>query len=163
MKYHVVIEIPAGSRNKYEIDHETGDVWLDRNLFVAMRYPLDYGFFPDTLAEDDDPLDALVLLAEPTFPGCNLWVRPVAVFWMRDEAGPDAKVLCVPHGDPRWGGVNDLDDLDAHLLAEIGHFFQAYKELEPDKHSETSDWEGVEAAVQEIQLSRQRFTSSPGH
>jgi inorganic pyrophosphatase len=96
MQVEMIVEIPQGSRNKYEMNHETGDIWLDRTLFTATQYPLDYGFFPGTLGEDGDPLDALVWLSQPTFPGCHVWVRPVAVFWMEDEAGGDAKVLCVP-------------------------------------------------------------------
>lgn len=156
MRYHAVIEIPAGTRNKYEIDHDSGEVWLDRHLFVAMTYPVDYGFFPETLGEDGDPLDALVLLAEPTFPGCNLWVRPVAVFWMQDESGPDAKILCVADGDPRRNTIRDIDDLDRHLVAEITHFFDAYKALEPNKHTETRGWEGAEAAVREIEAAQER-------
>ena len=102
MEIEVVVEIPKGSRNKYEIDHDSGQVWLDRNLFTATQYPADYGFIPDTLAGDGDPLDVLVLLDESTFPGCHIRARPIGVFWMKDEAGPDAKVLCVPAGDPRW-------------------------------------------------------------
>ena len=108
VEHAIVVEIPKGSRNKYEMDHDSSEIWLDRTLFTAMQYPADYGFFPDTLAEDGDPLDALVLLQEPTFPGCHIMVRAVAVFWMTDEMGPDAKVLCVPAHDPRWNDVNDL-------------------------------------------------------
>jgi len=158
----VVIEIPQGSRNKYEIDHETGAVWLDRHLFTAMRYPADYGFVPDTLAEDGDPLDVLVILDEPTFPGVHVKARPIGVFWMQDEAGPDAKVLCVPHADPRSEGIRDLDDIKPHLLSEIGHFFEVYKALEPHKHTSVRDWDGVDAAWQEIADSRRRFVEQ-GH
>ena len=111
MDVNVVIEIPRGSRNKYEMDHDSGAIWLDRMLFTATQYPADYGFVPETLAEDGDPLDVLVLLDEPTFPGCHIRARPVGVFWMSDEAGPDAKVLCVPANDPRSGAIHDLDDL----------------------------------------------------
>ncbi len=153
----VVVEIPKGSRNKYEIDHETGAVWLDRHLFTAMAYPADYGFVPDTLAEDGDPLDALVLLSEPTFPGVHVRARPVGVFWMRDEAGPDAKILCVPSGDERYVQICDLGDIGEHVLAEIGHFFEVYKALEPHKHTSVRDWEGVDAAEREIAESRKRF------
>ena len=109
----VVIEIPRGSRNKYEYDHEAHVFRLDRRLFSATTYPADYGFIPDTLSEDGDPLDALVLLEEPTFPGCWITARPVGVFWMEDDAGPDAKILCVPAGDPRWEQVEDMSDLPA--------------------------------------------------
>ncbi len=148
--YEVVIEIPKGSRNKYEMDHESGKIWLDRMLFTAMQYPADYGFFPHTLADDGDPLDALVLLQEPTFPGCHIMVRPVAVFWMTDEKGADAKILCVAARDPRWSDTQDLSDVPEHLLMEIGHFFDAYKQLEAGKVSETRGWEGTAAAVQAI-------------
>jgi inorganic pyrophosphatase len=159
----VIVEIPKGSRNKYEIDHDTGAVWLDRHLFTAMSYPADYGFVPNTLAEDSDPLDALILLDEPTFPGVHVRARPVGVFWMRDEAGPDAKILCVPATDPRYAHIHDLPDIGEHTLAEIGHFFEAYKALEPHKHTAVRDWDGVEAAVEEIQLSRQRYSETSGH
>jgi inorganic pyrophosphatase len=145
-EHEVIVEIPKGSRNKYEMDHESGAVWLDRMLFTAMQYPTDYGFFPGTLAEDGDPLDALVLLQEPTFPGCHIMVRAVAVFSMRDEKGPDAKVLCVPARDPRWAEVRDLGDVDEFLLEEIGHFFDAYKHLEPGKSAETGGWSDAAAA-----------------
>ncbi|HEX7166482.1 MAG TPA: inorganic diphosphatase [Acidimicrobiales bacterium] len=150
MDVEVVIEIPKGSRNKYELDHETGAIWLDRMLFTATQYPADYGFFPDTLADDGDPLDALVLLDESTFPGCHIHARPVAVFWMQDEKGADAKILCVPATDPRWEHVRDIADLAAHLLEEIGHFFDVYKALEPGKGTETRGWEGRDAAERAI-------------
>lgn len=140
MQISVVVEIPKGSRNKYEIDHDTGEVWLDRNLFTATQYPADYGFIPDSLAGDGDPLDVLVLLDEPTFPGCHIHARPIGVFWMRDEAGPDAKVLCVPAGDPRWEHLQDLADVPEHLLAEIHHFFEVYKALEPHKDADVRGW-----------------------
>ncbi len=153
----VIIEIPQGSRNKYEIDHGTGAVWLDRHLFTAMRYPADYGFIPDTLAEDGDPLDALVILDEPTFPGVHIHARPIGVFWMQDEAGPDAKVLFVPHGDERFENTRDLDDIRPHLLSEIGHFFEVYKALEPQKHTAVREWEGAAAARKEIADARARF------
>jgi inorganic pyrophosphatase len=154
--FEVVIEIPRGSRNKYEVDHDTGDVWLDRRLFTAMAYPADYGFIAGTLGEDGDPLDVLVLLDEPTFPGCHLHARAVGVFWMRDDAGPDAKVLAVPAGDPRFAGMVDLPDLPPYLLDEIHHFFEAYKTLEPGKFSEVRDWEGAAAAEAEIAAAFER-------
>ena len=116
--FDVVIEIPRGSRNKYEYDHEQHVIRLDRRLFSATVYPSDYGFVPDTLALDGDPLDVLVLLEDPTFPGCWVEVRAVAVFWMEDEKGPDAKILCVPSHDPNYEHVHDLDDLPPRLLDE---------------------------------------------
>ena len=158
MEIEVVVEIPKGSRNKYEIDHETGAVWLDRRLFTAMSYPVDYGFVPDTLSEDGDPLDAMVLLEESTFPGCHIRARVLGVFWMTDEAGPDAKILCVPDHDERWDDLNDLSDLHrTHILDEIEHFFETYKALEKGKDTETRGWEGREAALAEVEASRVRF------
>jgi inorganic pyrophosphatase len=157
MEIEVVVEIPKGSRNKYEADHDTGAIWLDRMLFTATQYPTDYGFVPDTLAEDGDPLDVLVLLDEPTFPGCHIHARPVAVFWMQDEAGPDAKVLCVPSTDPRQAAITDIESLPAHLLDEIGHFFDVYKALEPGKGTETRGWQGREAAEAAVEDARRRF------
>jgi inorganic pyrophosphatase len=153
----VIVEIPKGSRNKYEVDHDSGAIWLDRNLFTATQYPADYGFIPDTLAGDGDPLDVLVLLDEPTFPGCHLRARPIGVFWMRDEAGPDAKVLCVPSGDARWEGFHELADVPPFLLEEIHHFFEVYKALEPDKYSSVRGWEGADKAWAEIRACRQRY------
>ncbi|HEX2850517.1 MAG TPA: inorganic diphosphatase [Acidimicrobiales bacterium] len=157
MEIEVVVEIPKGSRNKYEMDHESGAIWLDRLLFTATQYPTDYGFVPHTLAEDGDPIDALVLLEERTFPGCHIHARPVAVFWMRDEKGPDAKLLCVPSTDPRWEKVRDIGDLDEHLLDEIGHFFDVYKDLEPEKQTETRGWEGAAAAEAAVADAVQRY------
>jgi inorganic pyrophosphatase len=167
MDIEVVVEIPKGSRNKYEADHDTGEIWLDRHLFTATTYPADYGFVPATLAEDGDPLDALVILDEPTFPGCHVRARVIGVFWMADEKGPDAKVLCVPAGDPRWKDIDDIGDLEQHrpmLVDEIGHFFEVYKKLEPDKDTTTRGWEGAEAAAQEVEDARQRYVADhPGH
>jgi inorganic pyrophosphatase len=140
MDIEMIVETPQGSRNKYEMDPKTGRIHLDRMLFTSTVYPLDYGFFPGTLAEDGDPLDALVWLDEPTFPGCLITVRPVAVFWMLDEHGPDAKVLTVPAADPRRAGVRDIGDVPRFLAAEIGHFFDIYKELEPGKYSDVRGW-----------------------
>ena len=153
----VVVEIPKGSRNKYEIDHERHIVRLDRRLFSATTYPADYGFVPDTLAEDGDPLDALVLVEEPTFPGCYITARPLGILWMEDEQGPDAKLVCVPHNDPAYAAMESIDDLPPSLLAEIRHFFDVYKELEPGKTSATRGYEGVDAAWQEISDSQGRY------
>ena len=125
MDIEVIVEIPQGSRNKYEMDHETGRIRLDRMLFTSTRYPLDYGFVPGTLGEDGDPLDALVILDEPTFPGCYVLARPVAVFWMHDEYGPDAKILTVPAHDPRAVGIRDLPDVPAHLATPLAMLDEA--------------------------------------
>jgi inorganic pyrophosphatase len=146
----VIIEIPQGSRNKYEMDHRTGRIRLDRMLFTSTRYPLDYGFIEGTLAEDGDPLDALVMLDEPAFPGCRVLARPVAVFWMLDEHGPDAKVLTVPSRDPRVARIRDVADVAVHLTAEIGHFFDIYKELEPGKSTDVRGWQDRIIAEQVI-------------
>lgn len=156
MQVTAVVEIPQGSRNKYEMDHETGQIWLDRHLFTATRYPADYGFVEGSLGEDGDPLDILVLLGEPTFPGCRIHARPIGVFWMRDEAGPDAKILAVVDGDPRWEYLQDLDDVPDHLRAEIKHFFEVYKDLEPTKYSEVSDWGTRGVAETEIRAALAR-------
>ncbi len=157
--FEVVVEIPQGSRNKYEIDHDSGEVWLDRHLFAATVYPAEYGFFPETLAEDGDPLDALVLLEDPTFPGCHIKARPVAVLEMSDEAGRDLKVLCVPAGDPRWSAITDLSEVDEFLLAEIRHFFEVYKDLEPGKEAEIGDWAGREVALEAISAAKAAYPS----
>lgn len=145
MEFDVTIEIPRGSRNKYEVDHETGRVRLDRYLFTSMAYPADYGYIENTLGEDGDPLDALVLLPEPLFPGVVVEARPIGVFNMTDEAGGDDKILCVPV-DPRSADVNDIGDVDKFTLGAIQHFFERYKDLEPGKHVEASDWADRAAA-----------------
>ncbi|HET9692615.1 MAG TPA: inorganic diphosphatase [Acidimicrobiales bacterium] len=151
MEIEVVIEIPKGTRNKYEAD-EHGVIWLDRTLFTSTQYPEDYGYVPQTLAADGDPLDAMVLLREHTFPGCHIKARPVGMFLMRDEEGVDAKVLCVAASDPRSAEVTELDHVAAHELDEIAHFFEIYKQLEPGKHVEVNGWRGrdeAEAAIEE--------------
>jgi inorganic pyrophosphatase len=150
MQVDVVIEVPQGWRNKYEMDASTGRIRLDRMLFTSTRYPLDYGFIPGTLAEDGDPLDVMVMLGEPAFPGSYVTVRAVAVFWMKDEHGPDAKILAVPARDPRYDDLRDLRDIPAHLLAEVSHFFDVYKELEPGKGTDVRGWQDRTAAEQVI-------------
>jgi inorganic pyrophosphatase len=156
----VVIEIPRGSRNKYEYDHERHVIRLDRRLFSATVYPADYGFVPSTLAEDGDPLDVLVLLEDPTFPGCWVEVRAVGVFWMNDEKGADAKIIAVPAHDPAYAGVRDIGDVPQRLLDEIEHFFDVYKMLEPDKQTTTRGYEGRDAASAEIRSARARYTDA---
>jgi len=154
--FDVVIEVPRGSRNKYEMDHDRGRIRLDRTLFTSMTYPADYGYVPRTLAEDGDPLDVLVLVDQPTFPGCLIRVRPIAWFWMQDEHGPDAKLLAVPQFDPRQFALADLDDVPPHLLSEIEHFFDAYKDLEPGKSSRVDGWRGRAEAWRVIDEARLR-------
>ena len=154
---HVVIEIPRGSRNKYEIDHETNRVYLDRRLFTATTYPADYGFVPDTLGGDGDPLDALVLLDDPVYPGVWVEARPIGVLYMEDEAGEDAKLICVPPREGRWDSVTDIAHLTPQLVAEIQHFFEVYKALEPGKTSSTGGIAGRDAAWREIEAARANF------
>ena len=156
MDVDVVVEIPQGSRNKYEMDHEIGRIRLDRMLFTSTRYPLDYGFISGTLAEDGEPLDALVWLEEPTFPGCLVTARPVAVFWMLDEGLPDAKVLTVPANDLRMSAIQELEDVPAYLAAEIGHFFNIYKQLEPGKSSDVRGWQDRVAAERVVKDAQSR-------
>jgi inorganic pyrophosphatase len=160
--FDVTIEIPKGQRNKYEVDHESGRIRLDRMLFTATRYPADYGFIDDTLGEDGDPLDALVLLEEPTFPGCLVRARAVGMFRMRDEAGGDDKVLCIPAGDPRMAAIQDLEDISEFYKLEIQHFFETYKDLEPGKSVEGAHWAGRAEAEAEIEASRRRLQEAGG-
>lgn len=158
----VIVEIPAGSRNKYEYDHERHLIRLDRRLATSTTYPADYGFVPDTCALDGDPLDALVILDDATFPGCLVRVRVVGVFRMRDEAGPDAKLLTVLEHDPMRDETRDVGDLPAHLLDEIEHFFSVYKALEPGKSTQTIGFAGKAAALEELAASRERFGKTDG-
>ncbi len=152
----VFVEIPTGSRNKYEVDPETGTIMLDRMLFTSTRYPADYGFIEGTLGEDGDPLDALVFVGEPTFPGCRIRARPFALFRMWDEKGADEKILCVPLQDPAWSHVTELGDLQPTLLEEIEHFFRVYKELEK-KPTGTEGYEDRDAALRVIEEARERL------
>jgi len=152
----VMIEIPKGSRNKYEYDKKKKVFRFDRMLFSAVHYPSDYGFIPDTLAEDGDPLDALVLVWEPTFPGCLIEARPVGLFKMWDEKGPDQKILCVPISDPLWNYIASLSDVPPHLLKEIEHFFSIYKDLE-EKKTGVEGWEDRDAAMRVVKESQKRY------
>ncbi|MGI8695190.1 MAG: inorganic diphosphatase [Mycobacteriales bacterium] len=162
MDFDVTIEIPKGQRNKYELDHETGRIRLDRMLFTSTRYPADYGFVEDTLGQDGDPLDALVLLEEPTFPGCLIRCRAIGMFRMTDEKGPDDKIIALPAGDPRQKHVLDITDISKYDRSEIQHFFETYKDLEPGKSVDGATWEGRVEAEAEIIRSRERVTTSPG-
>ncbi len=138
-----VVEIPKGSRNKYEYDHASGQIRLDRVLFASVHFPSDYGFIPDTEAPDGDPLDVIIITEEPTFPGCRVSVRPIGVLLMQDESGTDEKIIAVPVADPRFDGIRSLDGLARHWLIEIENFFSIYKELEAGKHASVKGWEGV--------------------
>ena len=163
MDVEVTIEIPKGQRNKYEVDHATGRIRLDRMLFTSTRYPSDYGFIEETLADDGDPLDALVLLEEPTFPGCLITCRVIGMFRMRDEKGLDDKVLCVPATDPRWKHLQDIADVPDFDRLEIQHFFEVYKALEPGKSVEGAAWADRTAAEAEVVESRKRLADVLEH
>jgi inorganic pyrophosphatase len=153
----VFVEIPRGSRNKYEMDKERGVLVLDRVLYSSVHYPTDYGFVVDTLAEDGDALDALVVVDEPTFPGCHVMARPIGVLDMQDEKGPDQKILAVPIGDPRFASIHDLHDIDPHWLREIENFFQTYKALE-DKWTDVVGWRDAAVAAGVIGRARELHT-----
>jgi len=156
MQVTMVVEIPKGSRNKYEMDHETGEIFLDRMLFTATRYPADYGFIPDTLADDGDPLDIMALVTEPTFPGCRLRVRPIGVFLMEDQGHADHKVLRALLGDPMWPDAENLEDIPGHVLSEVEHFFQVYKELEKKKTA-VIGWRPREEALAVIERALEAY------
>lgn len=161
MEFDVVIEIPKGQRNKYEMDHATGRIRLDRMLFTSTRYPADYGYIEHTLADDGDPLDALVLLDEPTFPGCLIRCRAIGMFRMRDEKGGDDKVLCVAATDPRMAHFIDITDVSEFDRLEIQHFFEVYKALEPGKEVEAARWVARQDAEDEIEACRKRLARAP--
>lgn len=156
MHFDVTVEIPKGNRNKYEVDHATGRIRLDRTLFTSTQYPADYGFIEGTLGQDGDPLDALVLVPEPTFPGCLIRSRAIGMFRMRDEAGADDKVICVPAEDPRLAHLRDVTDVAEFDRLEIEHFFTVYKDLEPGKSVEGATWVGRHEAEEEITASFRR-------
>jgi inorganic pyrophosphatase len=158
----VIVEVPKGSRNRYEYDQRLGRIRLLRMLFTATGYPGDYGFVPDTIAEDGDPIDALLLLGEPTFPGCLVRARVIAVFWVQDERGPDAKLLCVPATDPRHQHLQELEDVPIHQIAEIWHFFEIYEALAPEKSAETRGWERRAQAVAALEDAQRRFAEQAG-
>ncbi len=157
-----IVEIPKGSRNKYEYDPVLRAIKLDRFVSASVVYPTDYGYVPDTLAPDGDPLDVLVCVSEPTFPGCVIATKVVGLFRMADEKGPDDHVVCVPCNDPGWNSLEDVDDLPRQLRAEIGHFFSVYKDLDPDRHSEVKGWADREAAFATIDKARAAFVSQAG-
>lgn len=163
MDFDVTIEIPKGGRNKYEMDHQSGRIKLDRTLFTATQYPADYGFVDESLGEDGDPLDALVLVLEPTFPGCLIRCRAIGMFRMKDEAGGDDKVICVPTADPRLEHLRDIHHMAEFDRLEIQHFFEIYKALEPGKSVEGATWVGRGEAEREIQRSCERARTAAGH
>lgn len=157
MEFEATIEIPRGQRNKYEVDHESGRVKLDRYLYTSMEYPADYGFIEDTLGQDGDPLDVLVLLPAPVFPGVLVDARPVGMFKMEDEAGGDDKVLAVLGGDTRFDHIQDVTDIPQYRLDEIAHFFARYKDLEKGKFVKGHEWGGREEAERIVNESIERF------
>lgn len=157
--FDVLIEIPKGSRNKYEYDFNLRKIRFDRTLFSSMMYPGDYGFVPETLALDQDPLDVLVLGTEPSYPMVVMEVKPIGVFHMTDEKGPDEKIICVPVSDPIWRDNVDIHDLNPHRLKEIEHFFQVYKDLEKKK-VDTGGWGNVEEAIEIYHKCVQRYNDS---
>jgi inorganic pyrophosphatase len=156
-----VVEIPKGSRNKYEYDPQLGGIKFDRLLMSAATYPTDYGYLRGTLGQDGDPLDALVCLYEPTFPGCLIPVKPVGMFEMSDEKGIDDKIICVPLHDPYWNQHEQLDDLPLLLRQEIEQFFSIYKNLE-GKAVEVGGWGSRADAEREIAEARTRLADHPG-
>ncbi|WP_037579047.1 inorganic diphosphatase [Phaeacidiphilus oryzae] len=160
-EFDVLVEIPQGSRNKYEMDHSTGRIRLDRMLFTSTRYPADYGYIEGTLGLDGDPLDALVLSGEPAFPGVLVRCRAIGMFRMTDEHGEDDKILCVAAHDPRTARFRELSDVPPYDRMEIQHFFEVYKDLEPGKSVEGGGWDSRAAAEAEIEASRKR-AQSPG-
>jgi len=155
----VVVEIPKGSRNKYEYDRQRKAFKFNRMLFSAVHYPSDYGFIIDTLAQDGDPLDALVLVWEPTFPGCVIETKPVGLFKMWDEKGPDEKILCVPVADPMWNYIDNLSDVPPHMLKEIEHFFSVYKDLEKKKTA-VEGWQDRDSAIRIIKEAQRRYLAN---
>jgi inorganic pyrophosphatase len=157
-----VVEIPMGSRNKYEYDSELGAIKLDRFVSAWVVYPTDYGYVPRTVAPDGDPLDVLVCVSEPTFPGCVVPSKVIGLFKMSDEKGPDDHVVCVPVNDPGWNTAEQIDDLPLQLRREIAHFFEVYKDLDPDRHSEVRGWGDVAEAWERIRWARERFASEAG-
>ena len=157
--FDVLIEIPKGSRNKYEYDFVLHKIRFDRMLFSSMMYPGDYGFIPETLALDKDPLDVLVLGSEPTFPMCVMEVKPIGVFHMTDEKGPDEKIICVPISDPIWNQLNDISDMNQHQVKEIEHFFQVYKDLE-EKKVDVGGWGNAKEAVNIYEECVKRYDQS---
>ena len=157
-----VVEIPKGSRNKYEYDPEIGAIRLDRFISASVIYPTDYGFVPETLAPDGDPLDVLVCVSEPTFPGCLVVAKAVGLFKMSDEKGPDDHVVCVPIADPGWSYIDDVEQLPQLLRAEILHFFDVYKDLDQGRWSEVGGWAGREAALKTVEQARRAFRESGG-
>jgi inorganic pyrophosphatase len=156
---NVIVEIPRDSKNKYEYDHENHTIKLDRHLLVSMGYPAEYGFIPDTLGGDGDPLDALVLTEYPTFPGCLIESKILGMCNMTDENGEDAKLICVPTYDPRWKSATDIGDVPKPILDRISHFFTVYKDLDEGKWMKVENYVGRAEALAELEASIARFNA----
>lgn len=156
---NVIVEIPRGSKNKYEIDKTTGLIKLDRVNHTAQAYPFDYGFVPQTLWDDGDPLDVVLLTTEPLFSGLLLQARPIGIMHMLDGGDPDEKIIAVPAGDPRFKDINDIKDMNSHLLKEISHFFATYKQLQ-DKVVEVGEFEGRETAKEAFDRSMKLYAGT---
>jgi len=156
---HCLVEIPKGSRNKYEWDDKLEAIKLERFLFSSVVYPTDYGFFPRTLGADGDPLDAMVCVTEPTFPGCVIGVRAIGLFTLRDDTGTDDKILCVPLSDPEWNHMEQLEDVPEQLRDEIAHFFSMYRQPEGVEVT-VEGWRSRDEALAVVEESRKRF--APG-
>jgi len=155
-RFHAVVEVPKGSQNKYEYDKTLNVFRLSRTLFSPVHYPGDYGFIPSTLADDGDPLDVLILVDEPSFPGCILTVRPIGLLDMLDQGERDEKVLAVPVDNPRYDGIQSYRDVFPHMLREIEHFFRIYKELE-GKTVVTRGWRDVTEALRAVEACHRNF------
>ena len=160
MTFDAIIEIPRGSRNKYEMDHETGRIRFDRVLYSPMFYPAYYGFVENTLGLDGDPIDVLVFLTEPTVPGCVIEVKTIGVLKMSDDKGQDEKLICVPVADPTWNQLENITDMNPHTLKEVEHFFRVYKDLE-NKTTTIEGYGDKAEAEQLLQDARERFV--PAH
>jgi inorganic pyrophosphatase len=152
-----VVEIPKGSRNKYEYDPILGGVKLDRFVSASVVYPTDYGFVPETLAPDGDPLDVLVCVSEPTFPGCIVPAKIIGELRMADEKGNDPHLVVVPCSDPGWNHLDEVAEMPAQLRAEIEHFFTVYKDLDPDRHSEVEGWADRAAGLATLEEAKQCY------
>ncbi|MHA1434820.1 MAG: inorganic diphosphatase [Candidatus Heimdallarchaeota archaeon] len=154
---YAVIETPQGSKNKFEFDKEIMAIYLDRVLFSSVVFPISYGFIPRTLGDDSDPLDIMVLITEPTFPGCIVSARPIGVLRMKDEKGNDDKIIAVAHNDPRLSEAQELDWVPKHQLIEVEEFFRDYKKLEKGKKTEVQGWENKESAHEIITKDIEHF------